>query len=101
MGQIIDCNWCQKHGMEKPGMNVATDESYYLVKDRYYIVGYTERTTGEKELFVQNPKHKQKKSIQFNMPKFNWEENKKNDFTTDDLKTMCKLVGLEYPFAEE
>ena len=46
--EIINKEWCEQHGMEKPYANVATDTSYCLVKDRYYIVVYTESTTGEK-----------------------------------------------------
>lgn len=94
--EIIDGEWCELHGMEKPGMNVARDTSYCLVKDRYYIVVYTESTTGEKKLFVQNPSTK--KNIEFEIPKFDYKLNKHNNFTTDDLHTMCELINIEYPF---
>ena len=94
--EIINFEWCEKHGFEKPGMNVATDSSMFYVKDRYYLVGYTERTTGEKQLFVQNPEIK--KSIEMTMPKFDYKNNIKNDFTTKNLKTMFQLVGMEYLF---
>ena len=41
MSEIINFEWCEKHGFERPGMNVATDSSYCLVKDdKYYIVVY-------------------------------------------------------------
>lgn len=94
--EIINKEWCEQHGMEKPYANVATDTSYCLVKDRYYIVVYTESTTGEKKLFVQNPSIKKK--IEMEMPKFDYKLNKQNDFTTDDLQRMCEIISLKYPF---
>lgn len=101
MNKIIDFNWCEKHGMERPGMNVGTDSSMCLVDDegRRYLIVYTERTTGEKELFVKNPENK--KSLTFTMPKFDFKQNVKNDFTTDCLEMMCDMVGLFYPFEKD
>lgn len=100
MSEIINFEWCEKHGFERPGMNVATDSSYCLTKDdKYYLVVYTERTTGDKELFVNNPEYKKKISME--MPKYDFKNNVRNDFTTSDLKHMCELVGLEYPIKEE
>lgn len=32
------------------------------------------------------------------MPKTSFNENKHNEFTVNNLKVMCELVGLEYPF---
>lgn len=97
--EIINFEWCEKHGFKNPGMNVTTDSLMYYVKDRYYLVGYTERTTGEKQLFVQNPETK--KSIEMTMPKFDFKQNVKNDFTTDCLEMMCDMVGLFYPFEKD
>lgn len=94
--EIINKEWCEQHGMEKPYANVARDTSYCLVKDRYYIVIYTESTTGEKKLFVQNPAIK--KSVEMIMPKYDFKLDKHNDFTTDDLQKLCNIVDLEYPF---
>lgn len=98
---IIDFKWCEKHGMERPGMNVATDNSMCLLDDEghSYLVVYTERTTGEKELFVKNPDNK--KSITFTTPKYDFKRNVKYDFTTADIETMCDMVGLYYPFSRD
>jgi hypothetical protein len=98
---IIDFKWCEKHGMERPGMNVATDKSMCLLSNdkNHYIIVYTERTTGEKELYVMNPENK--KTLTFTMPKINFKSMSKNDFTTDDIKTMCGVVGLSYPFEDD
>ena len=67
--------------------------------DKYYIVVYTERTTGDKELFVNNPEYK--KTIRMEIPKYDFKNDVINDFTTSDLKHMCELVGLEYPIKEK
>ena len=100
MSEIINFEWCEKHGFERPGMSVATDSSYCLTKDdKYYLVVYTERTTGDKELFVNNPEYKKKISME--MPKYDYKNDVRNDFTTSDLKHMCELVGLKYPIKEE
>lgn len=98
MDNIIDFNWCEKHGMERPGMNVSTDSSMCLLDDeeRNYLVVYTERTTGEKELFVKNPDNN--KSITFTTPKYDFKRNVKYDFITADIEMMCDMVGLFYPF---
>ena len=45
--------------------------------------------------------HKTKKDVTMEMPKFDFSkegEDIKNNFTTDDLKTMYQLVDIEYPF---
>jgi hypothetical protein len=94
--EIINREWCEQHGMEKPYANVARDTSYCLIKDGYYIVIYTESTTGEKKLFAQN--RTIKKSIEMEMPKFDYNLNRFNDFTTDDLHRMCEMINLDYPF---
>lgn len=95
MDNIIDFKWCEAHGFESPFANTARDSSMCLVKDGYYVVVYTERTTGEKELFVQN--RDLKKKMTFEMPKYDFKNNVKNDFTVDDLKLMCDLINLDYP----
>jgi hypothetical protein len=46
-----------------------------------------------------NPENK--KTLTFTMPKINFKSMSKNDFTTDDIKTMCNIVGLFYPFEED
>ena len=54
---------------------------------------------GNKKLSVIN--YKTKKDVTIEMPKFDFSkegEDIKNNFTTDDLKTMYQLVGMEYPF---
>ena len=35
------------------------------------------------------------------MPKYDFKNDVRNDFTTSDLKHMCELVGLEYPIKEK
>ena len=92
----IDFNWCEKHNMTKVRVNVARDNSFYLEKDGFCYFVYTESTSGEKTIHVINPFNK--KQIELTMPKFSLKENKRNEFNTDDLKIMCDLVGLEYPF---
>ena len=94
--EIINKEWCERHGMEMPYANVARDSSYCLVKERYYVVIYTESSTGEKKLFAQNPAIK--KSIEMIMPKYDFKLDIHNDFTTNDLKKMCDMINLEYPF---
>ena len=99
--EIIDFNWCEEHGFERPGMNVASDTSYSLItKDKkWYQAVYTESTMGNKKLSVIN--HNTKKDVTMEMPKFDFNkegEDIKNNFTTDDLKTMYQLVDIEYPF---
>ena len=37
MSEIINFEWCEKHGFEQPGMNVASDSSYCLTKDEKYL----------------------------------------------------------------
>jgi hypothetical protein len=98
---IIDFKWCEEHGMERPGMNVATDNSMCLLSNdkNHYIIIYTERTTGEKELYVMNPENK--KTLTFTTPKYDFKCNVKYDFTTADIETMCDMVGLCYPFSRD
>ena len=99
--EIIDFNWCEEHGFERPGMNVASDTSYCLLTEdkKWYQAVYTESTMGNKKLSVIN--HNTKKDVTMEMPKFDFNkegEDIKNNFTTDDLKTMYQLVDIEYPF---
>ena len=96
MEENIDFKWCEEHGMEKPGMYVASESSYCLLDNGWYTVVYTERTTGEKRLFVNNPKRKF--SIDAEMPKYDYENDKRNYFTTEHLRMMCEIVQLDYPF---
>lgn len=96
MEEIINFEWCEKHNMKQMRVNVASDKSYYLEKDKYSIIVYIESMRGEKKLFVFNPING--KQIEYILPKISLKENKYNEFTTDDLKIMCKLVDLEYPF---
>lgn len=96
MGEIINFEWCENNYLEKHKINVASDVSYSLLKDKHYIITYTESSRGEKKLCVFNPLNG--KMIDFTMPKMSFKENKHNEFTTNDLKIMCELVGLEYPF---
>ena len=96
MEEIINFEWCEKHNMSLFRVNVARDRSFYLEKDGYCCVVYTESSTGEKTIHVFNPLNK--KQLEFTMPKISFKENKRNEFTTNDLKVMCELVGLEYPF---
>ena len=99
--EIIDFNWCEEHGFEGPGMNVASDTSYCLLTEdkKWYQAVYTESTMCNKKLSVKN--HKTQKTVTMEMPKFDFSkegEDIKNNFTTDDLKTMYQLVDIEYPF---
>lgn len=99
--EIIDFNWCEEHGFERYGMNVASDTSYCLLTEdkKWYQAVYTESTMGNKKLSVINPKTK--KDVTIEMPKFDFSkegEDIKNNFTTDDLKSMYQLVDIEYPF---
>lgn len=99
--EIIDFNWCEEHGFERPGMNVTSDTSYCLFTEnkKWYQAVYIESTMGYKKLSVINPKTK--KDVTIEMPKFDFSkegEDIKNNFTTDDLKTMYQLVDMEYPF---
>ena len=82
-------------------MNVASDTSYCLLTEdkKWYQAVYTESTMGNKRLSVIN--HNTKKDVTMEMPKFDFSkegEDIKNNFTTDDLKTMYQLVDIEYPF---
>lgn len=96
MEEIINFEWCEKHNMSLSRVNVARDKSFYLEKDGYCCVVYTESSTGEKTIHVFNPLNK--KQLDLTMPKTSLIENKPNDFTVNDLKVMCEFVGLEYPF---
>lgn len=96
MEEIINFEWCEKHNMSLARVNVARDKSFYLEKDGYCCVVYTESSTGEKTIHVFNPLNK--KQLDLTMPKTSLIENKPNDFTVNDLKGMCEFVGLEYPF---
>lgn len=96
MEEIINFEWCEKHNMSLARVNVARDKSFYLEKDGYCCVVYTESSTGEKTIYVFNPLNK--KQLDLTMPKTSLIENKPNDFTVNDLKVMCEFVGLEYPF---
>ena len=99
--EIIDFNWCEEHGFERHVVNVAgTSYCYCLLTEnkKWYQAVYTE-SMGNKRLSVIN--HKTKKGITTEMPKFDFSkegEGIKNNFTTDDLKTMYQLVDIEYPF---
>lgn len=96
MEEIINFEWCERHNMSLVRVNVARDKSFYLEKDGYCCVVYTESSTGEKTIHVLNPLNK--KQLDLTMPKISLNENKLNEFTVNDLKVMCELVGLEYPF---
>ena len=96
MEEIINFEWCEKHNMSLSRVNVARDKSFYLEKDGYCCVVYTESSTGEKTIHFFNPLNK--KQLDLTMPKTSFNENKPNNFTVNDLKVMCEFVGLEYPF---
>ena len=40
-------------------------------------------------VFVNNPEYK--KNIRMEMPKYDFKNDVRNDFTTSDLKHMCKI----------
>ena len=48
MEEIINFEWCEKHNMSRFLVNVARDKSFYLEKDGYCCVAYSESSTGEK-----------------------------------------------------
>lgn len=96
MEEIINFEWCEKHNMSLARVNVARDKSFYLEKDGYCCVVYTESSTREKTIHVFNPLNK--KELDLTMPKISFNENKHNEFTVNDLKVMCEFVGLEYLF---
>ena len=96
MEEIINFEWCENNYLEKHKINVVSDVSYSLLKDKHYIITYTESSRGEKNLCGFNPLNG--KMIDFTTPKISFKENKRNEFTSNDLIIMCDLVGLEYPF---
>ena len=70
--------------------------SYYLETNGYTILVYTISTTGNQKLNVINPITK--KEIEFSVSRLNRDLNKLNSITTDDLRKLCELVNLDYPF---
>ena len=58
MEEIINFEWCEKHNMSLARVNVSRDKSFYLEKDGYCCVVYTESSTGEKTIHVFNPLNK-------------------------------------------
>ena len=92
----INLDWCKQHGMTLSQVNVARDTSYYLETNGYIILVYTTSTTGDQKLHVINPDTK--KEIEFSLSRLNRDLNKLNSITTDDLRKLCELVNLDYPF---
>jgi hypothetical protein len=92
----INLDWCKQHGMTLSQVNVARDTSYYLETNGYIILVYTISTTGDQKLHVINPTTK--KEIEFSVSRLNRDLNKLNSITTDDLRKLCELVNLDYPF---
>ncbi len=92
----INLDWCKQHGMTLFKVNVASDTSYYLETNGYTILVYTISTTGNQKLNVINPITK--KEIEFSVSRLNRDLNKLNSITTDDLRKLCELVNLDYPF---
>ena len=92
----INVDWCKQHGMTLSQVNVARDTSYYLETNGFIILVYTTSTTGDQKLHVINPDTK--KEIEFSLSRLNRDLNKLNSITTDDLRKLCELVNLDYPF---
>ena len=92
----INIDWCKQHGMILSQVNVASDTSYYLETNGYTILVYTKSTTGNQKLNVINPISN--KEIEFSVSRLNRDLNKLNSITTDDLRKLCELVNLDYPF---
>ena len=92
----INLDWCKQHGMTLSQVNVASDTSYYLETNGYIILVYTISTTGDQKLHVINPTTN--KEIEFRVSRLNRDLNKLNSITTDDLRKLCELVNLNYPF---
>ena len=92
----INVDWCKQHGMTLSQVNVASDTSYYLETNGYTILVYTISTTGNQKLNVINPITN--KEIEFSLSRLNKDLNKFNSITTDDLRKLCELVNLDYPF---
>lgn len=92
----INLDWCKQHGMTLFQVNVVSDTSYYLEINGYTILVYTKSTTGNQRLHVINPTTK--KEIEFSVSRLNRDLNKLNSITTDDLRKLCELVNLDYPF---
>ena len=92
----INLDWCKQHGMTLFKVNVASDTSYYLETNGYTILVYTISTTGNQKLNVINPITN--KEIEFSLSRLNRDLNKLNSITTDDLRKLCELVNLDYPF---
>lgn len=93
---IIDFEWCSRHGMEKVEVNVASDTTWVLVKDRNYAVVYTETTMGMKKLQASNGN----KRASVEVPRYDFDKGIRNEFTVEELVTICGLIGLEWPFEE-
>ena len=72
MNEIVNFEWCEKHGFERPGMNVASDTSYCLLTEdkKWYQAIYTESTMGHKKLSVINSKPAP--SIQYRASNLDW-----------------------------
>lgn len=92
----INLDWCKQHGMILSQVNVASDTSYYLETNGYIILVYTISTTGDQKLNVINLITN--KEIEFSVSRLNRDLNKLNSITTDDLRKLCELVNLDYPF---
>ena len=92
----INLDWCKQHGMTLFQVNVVSDTSYYLETNGYTVLVYTKSTTGNQRLHVINPTTK--KEIEFSVSRLNRDLNKLNSITTDDLRKLCELVNLDYPF---
>lgn len=84
----INFEFCINNGMQKVYENVTRDTSYFLSKDGYTILVYTQSTTGYNKIEVYNPFNN--KQIEMSIHR--------TSFTTDDLRTLCDLVDIEYPF---
>lgn len=92
----INIEWCKQHDMVFVHVNVARDTSYYFEIDGNVILVYTTSTNGEQKLYVRNPSNR--KEIELTVSNLNKEIDKFNSITTNDLKKICDLIELEYPF---
>lgn len=85
----INIEWCKQHDMILAQTGFLRDVFYRLEEDGNLIFIYAQSTTGERKIYVRNPHSL--KGCELTVPKM-------NILTTDDLKKLCELVGIEYPF---
>lgn len=93
MSEEINKNWCIENGFTHQTINVVDYDSYYYECKGKYIIGFSKGIRCTCTLYVEN--FDSKKSLGFEKK---LRSSSEIGVTVSDLKRMCELADIEYPF---